>query len=92
MVISVRQPTVEETLITGLALGSRIKGWRLVRGVSLDDLSDQTGIPVTTLKIYERGRRTPGGLKMLLIMNTLQLTPADLLHVDDSASANERKN
>lgn len=68
--------------VTGRAIGQRIKGFRLIRGLDLDEVAFATGISVEALKLYERGRRVPGGVRMLLIMDTLQLTPADLLNTE----------
>lgn len=66
-------------IMTKMELGQRLKGWRLVRGASLQDLSARTGIPTSSLEIYERGTREPGGLRVLALMDALRLTPADLL-------------
>lgn len=70
----------EEETVTETVVGVRLKGWRLIRGMSLDELSDCTKIPIGSLEIYERGRRMPGGMRMLVIMRELRLTPDDLLH------------
>lgn len=63
-------------------LGRKIKGFRLIRGMELTEVSSLTGISVEALKLYERGRRIPGGVKMLLIMDALKLVPADLLKTE----------
>lgn len=65
--------------MTKMELGQRLKGWRLVRGADLIELSGMTGIPVSTLEIYERGTREPGGLRMLALMEALKITPTDLI-------------
>lgn len=70
-------------IMTKAQLGKRLKGWRLVRGASLEDLSAQTGIPVSTLEIYERGTREPGGLRVIALMAALGLAPADLTGTED---------
>jgi hypothetical protein len=63
-------------------LGRKIKGFRLIRGMELAEVSAMTGISPDTLKLYERGRRVPGGYRMLLIMDALKLVPADLLKTE----------
>jgi transcriptional regulator with XRE-family HTH domain len=77
-------------MINAQELGTRLKGWRNVRLVGLPELSKETGIPLSSLELYERGERVPGGLRMIILMHSLQLTPADLLHTDEDTS--ERKN
>jgi transcriptional regulator with XRE-family HTH domain len=65
--------------ITTQELGAKLRGWRNVRLVGLPELSKETGIPVSSLEIYERGARAPGGLRMIILMNALGVGPADLL-------------
>lgn len=78
-------------MINAQELGTRLKGWRNVRLVGLPELSKETGIPVPCLELYERGKRVPGGMRMIVLMHSLQLTPADLLHNNDDDTS-ERKN
>lgn len=68
--------------VTGRTIGQKIKGFRLIRGFDLDKLAAETGISVDALKLYERGRRVPGGIRMLVIMDALQIVPADLLKTE----------
>ncbi len=42
-------------------IGSRLSAARRTIGKSIDDFSESTGIPVSTLKKYESGYRIPGG-------------------------------
>lgn len=73
-------------------LGAKLRGWRNVRLVGLPELSEETGIPVSSLEIYERGGRAPGGIRMILIMHALGVGPADLLRTGElnSGRAAER--
>jgi transcriptional regulator with XRE-family HTH domain len=79
-IMETRGPTRPE--VTGREIGQRIKGFRLIRGFDLDEMAAETGISIESLKLYERGRRVPGGYRMLLIMEALQLVPADLLKTE----------
>lgn len=74
--------TAPGSSITSRAIGQKIKGFRLIRGLDLAKVSAETGIPVEALALYERGTRVPGGVRMLLIMDALQITPADLLRTE----------
>lgn len=64
-------------------LGAKLRGWRNVRLVGLPELSKETGIPVSSLEIYERGGRVPGGLRMIRIMHALNIGPADLMRISE---------
>lgn len=75
-----RGPTRPE--VTARDIGKKIMGFRLIRGLDLEQLAAETQIPVESLKLYERGRRVPSGYRMLLIMDALQLVPADLLKTE----------
>lgn len=66
-------------MITSRTLGARLRGYRLVRGMTLDGLSLLTSIPVSALEVYEQGRRVPNGIRMIILMDALSLTPAELL-------------
>ena len=59
-------------------LGQTLRGWRLIRGMTVEELSRATNIPATTLNAYERGTRTPGGDRLLTLMVTLRLAVQDL--------------
>lgn len=73
--------------INAQELGTKLKGWRNVRLVGLPELSKETGIPVSSLELYERGERVPRGMRMIMIMHALRLTPADLLHAEGSETS-----
>lgn len=75
--------------ITTQELGAKLRGWRNVRLVGLPELSKETGIPVSSLEIYERGVRAPGGLRMIVLMHHLGIGPDDLLS-SARTSQNER--
>lgn len=67
---------------TRRALGAKLKGYRLIRGADLKQLSEATGIPAASLELYERGTRVPGGDRMLALMLALGLRPGDLVETD----------
>ena len=72
--------------INAQELGAKLRGWRNVRLVGLPELSKETGIPVSSLEIYERGGRVPGGLRMIVIMHALNIGPADLVRTSERNS------
>jgi len=76
--------------INAQELGAKLRGWRNVRLVGLPELSKETGIPVSSLEIYERGGRVPGGLRMIIIMHALNIGPADLMHAGHATERNNR--
>jgi transcriptional regulator with XRE-family HTH domain len=43
----------------GIAMGTRLQQLRLGAGLSQTELADAAGIPVGSLRNWERGRRTP---------------------------------
>ena len=60
-------------------LGVRLRGFRFRRGWKLKDLSERTGIPESTLLMYERGQRTPPGNRMIRLMVVLDIEADDLI-------------
>lgn len=79
-------------LITTQELGAKLRGWRNVRLVGLPELSKETGIPVSSLEIYERGGRVPSGLRMIALMHALNVGPADLLRTEELGSGRAEGN
>lgn len=61
-----------------------IRDWRLHRGMSLDDLMMETGIPKGRLSEIERGKRRYNQDQIEIIADALGCTPGDLLDVDPS--------
>jgi transcriptional regulator with XRE-family HTH domain len=72
--------------INAQELGAKLRGWRNVRLIELPELSKATGIPESSLEIYERGGRVPGGLRMIVIMHVLNIGPADLVRTGERNS------
>jgi hypothetical protein len=72
--------------INAQELGAKLRGWRNVRLVGIPELSKETGIPVPCLELYERGRRVPGGLRMIILMHALNIGPADLVQTSERNS------
>lgn len=60
-------------------LGIRLRGFRLARSLSLLELAKITGIPKSSLTLYERGQRTPPGHRMVMIMAALDIKPIELV-------------
>ena len=61
-----------------------LRDWRLARGISVDDLSARSGIPVPTLYCYENGSRRPrtDAAKRIEAATNGAVTAAELLGLD----------
>ena len=60
-------------------IGDRLKSWRLKRGLTLDDLSEATGISPSTISRLEGGKRAPNLELVIPIARALRLELDDLV-------------
>ena len=63
-------------------LDSRLRQWRVDNGLSLQELSDLTGLSVSGLSRLERGERQPRPLTRVKIARRLGVTVAELFEVE----------
>ncbi|CAN5625263.1 XRE family transcriptional regulator [soil metagenome] len=60
-------------------IGERLKSWRLKRNLTLDDLSEATGISSSTISRLEGGKRAPNLELVIPIARALRLELDDLV-------------
>lgn len=60
-------------------IGERLKAWRLKRNLTLDDLSEATGISSSTISRLEGGKRAPNLELVIPIARALRLELDDLV-------------
>ena len=60
-------------------IGARLKGWRQKRGLTLDDLSEATGISASTISRLEAGKRAPNLELVVPLARALRLELDDLV-------------
>lgn len=60
-------------------IGERLKSWRLKRNLTLDDLSEATGISPSTISRLEGGKRAPNLELVIPIARALRLELDDLV-------------
>jgi len=60
-------------------VGARLKSWRLKRGLTLDELSAQTGISSSTISRLEAGKRAPNLELVVPLARALRLELDDLV-------------
>jgi transcriptional regulator with XRE-family HTH domain len=68
---------VHQLITPGIVLGKLLKNARLYTGISQVELSDRCGISQAYLSQIESGR-IPGDSVLLMIINELNIDPADL--------------
>lgn len=56
-----------------MSIADKIKSTRIQKGMSLTDLCQQTGIPVVTMRTYEKGTRIPKKERLQRIANALDV-------------------
>lgn len=66
------------------AIAFQLQRSRIERGLSIVELSKQTGISKTVLHGYERGRTKPGAREIRLLCAALQVSPNRLILGNDS--------
>ena len=64
-----------------VVVGPRLRGLREARGLSLADLSEQTGVSVSTLSRLETGARTPGLGHLVALARAYGVSLDDLVGV-----------
>src|SRR6201991_451051 len=69
------------------AIGVRIKEIRLARGMTLQSVSDVSGLSPSMLSLVERGRASPSIGSLVVIANSLGVTMTDLLAGDPAPGA-----
>jgi transcriptional regulator with XRE-family HTH domain len=75
----------EATASTLAAIGVRIKEIRLARGMTLQALSDASGLSPSMLSLVERGRASPSIGSLVVIASSLGVTMSDLVAGDAAA-------
>lgn len=70
------------------SISFQLQSARVDAGLSIADLSKQTGISKTVLHGYERGRTKPGAREIRLLCAALQISPNRLLFGTDEFDAN----
>ena len=73
-----------QTFIT--AFGTHLKGLRLKRGLTQEELAHRASIHVTYLSGIERGRRNPSLGGLYRIASALRVRVKDLFLFDESAT------
>ncbi|ALE06750.1 XRE family transcriptional regulator [Arthrobacter sp. ERGS1:01] len=76
------QPAPEDNVLRDV--GPRLRTLRLERGLTLDELSEQTGISPSTISRLENGKRNPTLELLLPISRTYQVPLDDLVGVPDT--------
>ena len=65
-------------------IGTRIKKARKEKGLTQEELSEKTHIPVISLGRYERGERTPSITQLLLICGALGISVYDIVDTQNN--------
>jgi transcriptional regulator with XRE-family HTH domain len=60
-------------------VGPRLKGWRVKRGLTLDELSSATGISASTISRLEAGKRAPNLELVVPLARALRLELDDIV-------------
>ena len=71
-------------------LGNRLKGLRNKKGMTQKELADMLGVTDGAVGMWERGRREPGGDKLLQLARIFGVSVDYLLCLTDEASAHNR--
>jgi transcriptional regulator with XRE-family HTH domain len=66
---------------------SRLRLWRIVEGLTLDEVADLTNYSVSMLSRAERGQRVFSPKAKVVIARRLGVRVADLFEVDDQEAA-----
>ena len=69
----------ETTANTLAAIGFRIRELRQLRGLTLQELADVSGLSTSMLSLVERGRASPSIGSLIVIASALGVTMSDLL-------------
>lgn len=69
----------ETTANTLAAIGFRIRELRQLRGMTLQELADVSGLSTSMLSLVERGRASPSIGSLIVIASALGVTMSDLL-------------
>lgn len=73
--------------------GRRINAWRKALGLTLQDLSDKTGISIATLSLWERGgRASPRFDKLQAILDAMGITIEELLDYTPTERFQQERN
>ncbi|WP_022769380.1 helix-turn-helix domain-containing protein [Butyrivibrio sp. NC2007] len=76
-----------DTTIDCKKVGERIRDFRLLRGLTQDDLGGMLGTDGSNISGYERGQRGEMGIGMLMrISKALKVHPEDLLQDETEAT------
>lgn len=67
-----------EEIAIDQAIGLRIKGARVFRGLTQGQVADMLGISYQQMQKYEKGQNRVSGSRMLAICKTLDITPNSL--------------
>lgn len=70
---------VNTTAAVLAAMGSKIKEFRLTRGLTLQTLATTSGLSPSMLSLIERGRASPSIGSLMLVANSLGVAMSDLL-------------
>lgn len=70
-------------------LNNRLRLWRVDKGLSLQELSDLTGVSVSGLSRLERGERQPRPLTRVRIARRLGVTVGELFEIDPIPEAED---
>lgn len=61
------------------SIGKHIKEKRLLKSWKQDDLAEKTGLSTSYIGMIERGEKTPKMETFINIVNTLEVSPAEIL-------------
>ncbi len=80
--LSVVEPSSDATALALAAIGVRIKEIRLARGMTLQSVSEASGLSPSMLSLVERGRASPSIGSLVAIASALGVTMSDLVAND----------
>jgi transcriptional regulator with XRE-family HTH domain len=84
-IVATVDATNEATALALAAIGTRIKQIRVSRGMTLQSLSEASGVSPSMLSLVERGRASPSIGTLVVIASSLGVTMSDLVAQDVSA-------
>lgn len=75
----------ETTAQMDRAIGSRIRGMRILRGLSQSELGSPLGVTFQQIQKYEKGTNRVAASTLVIISETLQVSPLEILGVEASS-------
>ena len=76
----------ETTAQMDCAIGSRIRGMRILRGLSQSALAEKIGVTFQQIQKYEKGTNRVAASTLVIISGVLVVSPLEILGIADGAS------